>query len=208
MKNVIYFISGICFIVFLGLTLPNKNNDIEHAYNPPVEYYDYIRKDENISVDTTDVVIEKKEVEQEKKVEVIPLPKGRWIWAKVTAYTAGKESCGIYADGKTSIGVKVTDAHGPDNIYGIAADPSVLPYGTKIYIPEYSKMLANNRTSKPSTKYETVDDTGSAMRSFCPHWRWVGGEKVLINFHLDIRVRQVSTARKWGVKYIQVYVCQ
>ena len=135
----------------------------------------------------------------------LPSPTGKWMMAKVTAYTSGPESCGIYADGFTSIGVEVHSGC-PDDMYGIAANPSVLPYGTKIYIPDYHNMLRNNKTSKTSTFYENVDDTGGAMVSFVPHYSEVNGKMTYINFHLDVRFNKVSTARMWGVKYIPVFV--
>lgn len=148
-------------------------------------------------------VVEDEIVEVETPI-VKEEPKGRWAWALVTAYTPGPESCGIYADGKTSIGVN-TKSPNPNHIYGIAADPRDIPYGTKVFIPEYWEMLQRNRNSKP-TEMTEIDDTGSAMRHFKPHWRTVNGERVWIEFHFDARVRQVSTALQWGRQYLRVFV--
>lgn len=132
-------------------------------------------------------------------------PKGKWVWAKVTAYTSGAESCGKYADGKTSIGVDVHSGLAKD-LYGIAADPNILPYGTKIYIPEYYMKINSNLVSKTSTYYENVDDTGYGMRSFTPFNKKIQGANRKIEFHIDVRFNQLRTAKEWGVKFIPVFV--
>ena len=132
---------------------------------------------------------------------------GRWVlyYALTTGYTPGAESCYPYADGKTSIGVNTLSPN-PDNMYGIAANPRVLPYGTKVFIEDYSRILQSNRNSVPSTIYQKVDDTGGRMRSFKPHYRSVNGKRVLISFHIDLRFRTVRAALNWGVRYIPVLV--
>lgn len=99
------------------------------------------------------------------------------ITAKVTGYTPGAESCGIFADGLTSIG---EDAWSLD---GVAADPSVLPYGTIVFIP--------------GVGYREVDDTGSAMREA---WK----DKRVI--HIDLRFAEVKDALKWGVRQLPVHI--
>lgn len=113
-------------------------------------------------------------------VPVIALPKfvyQKTLKAKVTAYTPGKESCGIYADGLTSTGKNAW------NLDGVAADPSVLPYGTILFIP--------------GVGYREVDDTGVAMRDA---WK---NEK---NIHIDLRFADVSEARKWGVQQLPIHI--
>lgn len=99
------------------------------------------------------------------------------VTAKVTGYTPGAESCGIFADGLTSIG---EDAWALD---GVAADPSVLPYGTIVFIP--------------GVGYREVDDTGSAMRNA---WK----DKRVI--HIDLRFAEVKDALKWGVRQLPVHI--
>jgi 3D (Asp-Asp-Asp) domain-containing protein len=99
------------------------------------------------------------------------------IIAKVTGYTPGEESCGIYADGVTSIGKNAW------SLWGVAADPTALPYGTLIYIP--------------GVGYREVDDTGSAMRD-----AWRKDKK----FHIDLRFDNVKEARQWGVRQLKVHV--
>lgn len=58
---------------------------------------------------------------------------------KVTAYSAGPESCGPSADGITAVGIPAERK--PDR--GIAAvDPRVIPLGTWLYVPGYGQALA------------------------------------------------------------------
>lgn len=99
------------------------------------------------------------------------------IHSKVTAYTPGDESCGVFSDGKTSIGQNAW------KLSGVATAPDALPYGSWVYIPGIG--------------YREVDDTGSAMRN-----AW----NVKRDFHIDVRFDSVKDARKWGVKYLNVHV--
>jgi len=105
--------------------------------------------------------------------------------ALCTGYTPGPESCGKSADGKTSI-MKDTDVHP----YGIAADPKILPYGTKIVVPGY---LAKNYKGH---KWP-VDDTGGAMRHA---WEQDG------IIHIDLRYKTVYSARRWGQRWVNIRV--
>lgn len=107
------------------------------------------------------------------------VPSGYVYWktvrAKVTAYEPSSKSCGSSADGKTSIG---------ENAWvmdGVAADPRAIPYGSYVEIP--------------GVGVREVDDTGSAMRR---SWRSHG------RYHIDLRVKYVSQAQRWGVKYLDV----
>lgn len=199
MKPLFYFILGLTTFIIIGFTSPSKPDTTLSGMlevtikSPSVEPIEAPRE----------LVIEEV-VEVQYVEEVVPEPKGRWIWAKVTAYTPGVESCGIYADGFTSIMVN-TNSTNPNNVYGIAANPRVLPYGTSVYVPGYWEMLQGNRNLVP-TEMTKIDDTGSAMVRFRPHWRSVNSQRVWIEAHLDVRVRQVRTALNWGVKYIQVFV--
>lgn len=56
---------------------------------------------------------------------------------EATAYYPGPESTGVWADGFTAIGLKA--GHGV-----IAVDPSVIPLGTKVYIPGYGIAVAGD----------------------------------------------------------------
>ena len=64
---------------------------------------------------------------------VEPLPAPRVIWMEVTAYCACKKCCGPNAQGITASGKRVSYNDGKF----VAADTSVLPFGTKLLIPGY-----------------------------------------------------------------------
>lgn len=101
----------------------------------------------------------------------------RTVMAKVTGYTPGEESCGKFSDGFTSTGANAWA------LWGVAADPQVLPYGTMVFIP--------------GVGYREVDDTGSAMRK-----AWRKDQKV----HIDLRFNNVKEARLWGVRQLPIHV--
>ena len=56
---------------------------------------------------------------------------------EATAYYPGPESTGVWADGYTATGLKA--GHGV-----IAVDPSVIPLGTRVYIPGYGIAVAGD----------------------------------------------------------------
>jgi len=105
-------------------------------------------------------------------------PAVRVVKMKVTAYDPGSCCCGEYADGKTSIG---------DNAYvcdGVAADPKLLPYRTRLEIP--------------GVGIREVDDTGGAMRK--------AGRQNPPVYHIDLRFPTHEEALEWGVKRLDVKV--
>ncbi len=104
-----------------------------------------------------------------------PAP-SRTLRVVVTAYCPCRRCCGRFADGRTSTG---TTAWRP----GIAADPSVLPYGTVLEVPGYGTA--------------TVDDTGGAMRR---HWSRDG------IIHIDVRMTYHWQARQWGRREMEIRV--
>ena len=59
----------------------------------------------------------------------------------------------------------------------IAVDPSVIPYGSKVYIPEFDKVF-------------TAEDCGSAIK----------GNRI------DIFMDSEAKCNEWGVKNITIYV--
>ncbi|KKQ96181.1 MAG: hypothetical protein A3F95_03205 [Candidatus Nealsonbacteria bacterium RIFCSPLOWO2_12_FULL_39_31] len=95
---------------------------------------------------------------------------------KVTAYCPCYECCGPCAIGKTSIG---RDAW---KTFGVAADPKLLQYKTKLDIPGIG--------------VREVDDTGGAMRQ--------DAKKGIC--HIDLRMHSHQEARKFGVKWLDVKV--
>lgn len=110
------------------------------------------------------------------KIEVAK-PATQVVKMKVTAYCLCGECCGKWSGGnKTSVGDKAT-------IYdGVAADPKMLPYRTKLNIPGIG--------------IKEVDDTGGGMRQSAKQGI----------YHIDVRMSSHSEARKWGVRWLEVEV--
>lgn len=104
--------------------------------------------------------------------------------ALVTAYTPSIEGGGA-GTGLTSTGIP-TD----DRPYGIAVDPSIIPYGSVVRIPGYRD------TPGKGGPYWPADDTGSAMRAH--------GRKGIVS--IDLRMRNVSSARAWGRRWLIVTI--
>jgi len=103
----------------------------------------------------------------------------RLIKMKVTAYCLCEKCCGKWAHQK----VRVTSIGDNAKIYdGVAADPKLLPYRTRLKIPEIG--------------IKEVDDTGGGMRQ---------SAKFGI-YHLDVRMNSHEKARKWGVRWLDVEV--
>lgn len=119
---------------------------------------------------------------------------GKWIKAKVTAYCPCEICCGADSDGYTARGSHVYSSD-PNQVYGLAADPKAIPYGTKVYVPGYWESLQRNRNLRP-TEMTKIDDTGGAMRQ-----SWRNGV-----VHIDVRYRTHSAALKWGVREMWVFV--
>lgn len=99
-------------------------------------------------------------------------PQRQYFYTKVmniSAYCPCELCCGKYADGVTATG---------KNAYtkGVAVDPNVIPLGTKIYIPGYGTVVA--------------DDVGGAIK----------GDK------LDVRFPTHREALEWGRKHKEVTV--
>lgn len=103
----------------------------------------------------------------------------RTIRMKVTAYCLCRICCGKWADlseRKTSIG---DDAKKYD---GVAADPKLLPYRTRLEIPGLG--------------VKEVDDTGGGMRQ--------SAKKGI--YHIDVRMPSHEAALRWGVRWLEVIV--
>lgn len=95
------------------------------------------------------------------------------VKAEITAYVPVTPRHGKYNDGQTALG---DDANKLD---GVAVDPDVIPYRSKIYIP--------------GVGVKEADDTGGAMRN---------ADRILI----DLRVRNTRVARQWGRKTKWIWV--
>lgn len=101
---------------------------------------------------------------------------GKWVLMEVTAYTAGYESCQKTLDdpdyGITASGEPVKEWH------TLAAGHSV-PFGTKIYIPEFLKTFV-------------VEDRGGDIT----------------DRHLDIYMEKVKDAKEFGRKDMYVFILE
>lgn len=199
--------------VFINSILSKDNTSENLFYSEYSREFTFIDEDffeEGIEVERDlfkdDEITEVEELVEQKE-EFIPRPAGRWVYMKVTAYSPfnAYDKNSRYQDGFTSTMVNTQSGRTQD-MYGIAACPRTLPYGTRIFIPEYHEMLSRNRTSVPAEPWQKVDDTGSYMRRFRPHWRVINGERQYIHAHIDLRFRLERTALRWGVKYIPVFV--
>ncbi len=94
----------------------------------------------------------------------------------VTAYCPCTKCCGPQACGKTSLG---DDAFVED---GVAANPKLLKYRTKLQIP--------------GVGVREVDDTGGSMRK--------DGRRGV--YHIDVRFRDHQKALQFGRKWLDVEV--
>lgn len=104
-----------------------------------------------------------------------PLRAVRTITMKVTAYSPDEQSCGKWADGITASGYSVFTNGGKL----VAADTSVLPFGTLISVPGY-----DNGDPVP------VLDRGGAIKGH----------------RLDVLYPTHKRALKWGVQDLEVTV--
>ena len=150
--------------------LPFKSVVRERSQNEQdtVEYYEYLEHEPG------------QDVEEPSTHEWVA------VWAVTTAYSPHAQSCYPYDDGFTSIGIN-TDI----NPWGIAACPSVIPYGTRIVVPGY----------KPSRHFAddypwSVDDTGADMRR--------AARRGVI--HLDLRYIHQRSAMRYGRHRKVVYI--
>jgi 3D (Asp-Asp-Asp) domain-containing protein len=104
-----------------------------------------------------------------------PVRPARSIWIKATGYSPDERSCGDSADGLTATLHSVET-----NAFRlVAADPTVLPYGSMVTIPGY-----DNGEIVP------VLDCGGAIKGH----------------RLDLLFRTHAEARYWGVKSLPVVV--
>ncbi|MEZ6242397.1 MAG: 3D domain-containing protein [Phycisphaerales bacterium] len=104
-----------------------------------------------------------------------PVRPVRTIEMLVTAYAPDRNSCGDFADGQTAT------LHGVTTNAGrlVAADPSVLPYGTMLSIPGYD-----------DASVVPVLDCGGAIKGN----------------HLDLLFPTHEQARAWGVRRLTVTI--
>jgi len=106
--------------------------------------------------------------------EAPPKP-ARSLWMRVTAYCPCPRCCGHHADGITASGKPVTANGGKF----VAADTSILPFGTRVSIPGYNGGRA-----------VAVLDRGGAIRGH----------------RLDVFFPSHARARQWGSRWVLVDV--
>lgn len=103
------------------------------------------------------------------------VPYTKLLYCTLTAYTAGPESTGKWP-GDKGYGITSTGQTAEQGVT-VAVDPSIIPYGTKLYIP--------------GVGYRVAGDTGGAI----------------VGDHIDVFYNHVTTAVHFGVKYHQkVYI--
>jgi len=99
------------------------------------------------------------------------------ISVKATGYCPCEICCGSSADGMTAMGRNAILA-------GVAVDPAVIPLGSHLDIPGYSR--GPNRNGS----WIKADDTGGAVKGF----------------NIDVRFFTHEEALAWGVKHLTVRV--
>jgi 3D (Asp-Asp-Asp) domain-containing protein len=104
--------------------------------------------------------------------------KVRTVEAVVTAYCPCRLCCGPNARGITSTGQDARD------LSGCAVDPSLIPYGCRVWIP--------------GVGWRTADDTGSAMREH--------GRRGIV--HIDVRMRTHEQALRFGVRHTTIKILE
>lgn len=119
------------------------------------------------------VALEPPEIETIAVVALEPEPEAPfsepwWLAIRVesTGYCPCRRCCGSSADGTVAWHPNGRKRHCRDHPWGIAADPAILPYGTRVAVPREP----GTREYKPSAYYPdewawTVDDTGGDMRA-------------------------------------------
>lgn len=110
-----------------------------------------------------------------------PKPQQRREHMLVTAYCLCEKCCGKWAKLPNRVTSTGDDATICD---GVAADPKLLPYRTKLWIPGLG--------------CREVDDTGGAMRQ--------DAERGI--FHIDVRFPSHREARIWGKQWLDVQVLE
>ena len=114
---------------------------------------------------------------QERRGDVTKV--NRKIRMKVTAYCLCKICCGKWAESET----RKTSTGDNAKVYdGVAADPKLLLYRTRLIIPGLGE--------------KEVDDTGGGMRQSAKQGV----------YHIDVRMPSHSEARRFGVRWLDVEI--
>jgi len=121
------------------------------------------------------------------------LAAGEWVAVDVTAtaYCPCQLCCG-----RRGVGITANGTDTRTEPYGIAADPTRIPYGSVIWIPTGEGYLDRSRPDDDARQF-TVDDTGGIIRR---RTRQTG------RVHLDLRFIQHRNAVRFGVRRMTVYL--
>ena len=131
----------------------------------------------------------------EPDIPAPPLPTAvpqEWmaVPALVTAYTDHDPDAPLGADGEPLRQTAWKQRSTVTHPYGVAADPKLVPYGSKVLLPEYMA------TSFPDRAWE-IEDTGGALRK---------SRREHFIVHLDLRYRTTYSAMKQGKQWMDITV--
>lgn len=192
MRRIIFGL--IVFIIFTatGVYIVNnnlQNNNIIFTSNIECDTINIVEEENVYEIESETVIQETEEKIMSEynipldKDEIRSVSRGDYtryipIKAIVTAYAPYDNKSGICNDGTPD-----TTATNTKPEYGtLAADPKRIPYGTRIYVPEYG--------------YGTVEDTGSALR------------KDKDNIRIDVYMDTYEEAIEWGKKEMIIYIIE
>jgi 3D (Asp-Asp-Asp) domain-containing protein len=125
----------------------------------------------------TEKPVESASRSSDREVEEAPEPRYRKVTVRmrVTAYCPCRKCCGAFSDGKTASGRRITFNSGKF----VAADTSLLPFGTMLSIPGYN-----------GGKPVPVEDRGGRIKGM----------------RLDVFFYSHHQARQWGSQLLDVTV--
>ena len=159
-------------IVSLTKTIKKLDTKVKTSQKKEKEYKDEIRTlEEQLSFKKANTkqaaLVEAKHTGSTKKASA---PSGRTMTVEATGYIA------MCSEGCTGITATGMDLRKNPNAKVIAVDPSVIPLGTRVYVPGYGEAIAA--------------DTGGA----------INGSKI------DVHFPNTKTARDWGRRSIQITI--
>ena len=182
MRRIIFGL--IVFIIFTatGVYIVNnnlQNNNIILAQENECDIVN-TSKEEALLIEST--IPETKLMEEDEEDKTTEVSRGGEkyipIRAIVTAYAPYDNKSGMCNDGTPD----TTATNTKPKCGTIAADPKRIPYGTRLYIPEYG--------------YGIVEDTGSALR------------KDKDNIRIDVYMDTYEEAIEWGKKEMIIYIIE
>lgn len=160
--------------------LKNTNKEVVNVNS--LENYNnnyYINLDNSISTENNTILINsnrditvKKEVKSDKKTDTKSEDSQNTNSTYKAVYTM--EATAYTGDGITATGT--TPVRDPNGISTIAVDPSIIPLGSKVYIPGYGEAIAA--------------DTGGAIKGHI----------------IDLFLNSEDECINWGIQNVTVYV--